>query len=84
MGREPVGATFAPYPKTGGWIFTFRLALQGTIRSERVIELIALGQHVGYGWIRSGDVYGDLSGWSNEPSVADIQAIEWRLAAGDT
>ena len=65
-------------------MFTFRVPLTGETHSERVVELIALGQRVGGGWILSGDVYGDLSGWSNEPSVAGIQAIEWRLAAGDT
>jgi len=83
LGRETVATTFEPYPKIGGWMFTFHVPLTGEIHSERVVELIALGQRIGRGWILSGDVYGDLSGWSNQPSVAGIQAIEWRLAESD-
>ena len=64
-------------------MFTFRVSLTGETHGERVVELIALGQRVVYGWILSGDVYGDLRGWSNAPSVTGIQAIEWQLAEGD-
>jgi hypothetical protein len=83
LGRETVAATFEPYPKIGGWMFSFHVSLKGETYGERVVEIIALGQRVGHGWILSGDVYGDLSGWSNQPSVAGIRAIEWRLSEDD-
>jgi hypothetical protein len=80
--RETAAVSFEPYPKTGGWMFTFRVPLAGETHGERVVELIAFGQRVGRGWILSGDVYGDLSGWSSEPIVSGIQAIEWQMAEG--
>jgi hypothetical protein len=44
-----------------------------------VVELIELGQRVGYGWILSGDILGDPSGWSNKPRVSGVKPIEWLL-----
>lgn len=83
LGRKSVATTFEPYPKIGGWMFTCQVSLIGQTHGERVVEIIALGQRVGHGWILSGDVYGDLSGWSNEPSVTGAQAIEWQMVEDD-
>ncbi len=79
LGREVLDVSFAPYPKTGGWTFTGRTPLYGSTWNDQVVEAIGLGQCVGYGWRISGDVRDSPSGWSNEPSVSGVTAIEWQL-----
>jgi hypothetical protein len=48
LARPAEQLTFAPYPKTGGWTFSFQTQLLGASWNDQVVDLIALGQRVGY------------------------------------
>lgn len=74
---------FAQHPKTGGWTFTFQTSLAGTTHNDAVVEVIALGQRVGYSWTLTGDVFGDLDGWSNEARVSGVTSLHWQLYYDD-
>jgi hypothetical protein len=74
---DPV--VFAPYSKTGGWTFSFEVRLSGATWNDCVVDVIALGQRVGYGWRLSGDVTERLEGWSNEARIAGVTSIQWQL-----
>jgi hypothetical protein len=81
LGREAVDQSVEPYPKANGFLVTFWVELGGEAWNDGVVELIELGQRVGHAWILSGDILGDPSGWSNEPRVPGVKAIEWSLIA---
>ena len=49
-----------------------------------VVEAIALGQRVGSGWILSGDIHDDPSGWSNETNISGVRSLQWTLKRGKT
>jgi hypothetical protein len=68
-----------PYPKTGGFVVSFATNLEQGRWSDAVVEAIALGQRVGYGWILSGSIEDDPSGWSNDAKVSGIVSIQWQL-----
>jgi hypothetical protein len=68
-----------PYPKIPGSLVVFCVVLESEAWNDCVVELIELGQRVGRGWILSGDILGDPSGWSNKPRVSGVKAIEWIL-----
>lgn len=70
---------FAPYDKIGGWRFTFRTRLDEATRNDCVVAALALGMHVGYSWILSGDVFLSLEGWSNAPRIAGITNLQWQI-----
>lgn len=79
LGREAVDHAIEPYPKTRGFLERFRMELRSEGWNDCVIEVIELGQRVGRGWILSGDILSDPSGWSNQPSIPGVTAIEWNL-----
>ena len=81
LGREVVDQSVQPYAKTTGFLVAFWVELGSEAWNDGVVELIELGQKVGHGWILSGDILGDPSGWSNEPRVSGVKAIEWSLMA---
>ena len=81
LGCEVLDVSFAPYPKTGGWTFTGTTPLNGATWNDQVVEALGLGQCVGYMWTLTGNVRYRLSGWSNQPSVSGVTAIEWQLWA---
>lgn len=71
--------TFAPYPKTGGWEFSFRTQVPGARWNDYVVHVIALGQRVAYNWALSGDILQDPTGWSTKPRTSGVTAIQWQL-----
>ncbi len=77
LSRQTTGLSFEPYPKTGGWTFRFRTPLVGTTWNDYVVDVIALGQRVGYGWSLSGTIYEDPSGWSNKAQVGGVTSVTW-------
>ena len=81
LGGEVVGQSVEPDPKTTGFLVAFWVDLGSEAWNDGVVEVIELGQRVGHGWILSGDVLGDPSGWSNEPRVSGVKAVEWSLMA---
>ena len=74
---------FARYPKTGGWTVSFHPPLSGATHNDAVVEVIALGQRVGYSWTLTGDVFGDLDGWSNKARVSGVTSLHWQLSYDD-
>jgi hypothetical protein len=79
LGREAVDQRVEPYPKPPGLLVVFCVALESEAWNDCVVEPIELGQRLGRGWILSGDILGDPSGWSNNPRVSGVKAIEWIL-----
>jgi hypothetical protein len=77
LGREALDRTVEPYPKITGFVVAFWVELESQAWNDSVVELIGLGQRVGHGWILSGDILVDPSGWSNEPSVSGARSIRW-------
>ncbi|MFC1833598.1 hypothetical protein ACFL2Q_02545 [Thermodesulfobacteriota bacterium] len=61
----------------GGFVISFYLSHDLGIWNDFVVDVIELGQQVGYDWRLSGDVRSDLSGWCNGSGIAGIQSIEW-------
>jgi hypothetical protein len=79
LGRETEGQDIEPYPKISGFLVRFCVELGGEAWNNCVIEVIEMGQRVGHEWILSGDIGNDPSGWSNQPSIPGVKAIEWIL-----
>lgn len=79
--REVVDQDIAPYPKTTGFRVAFWVELEGEAWNDCVVELIELGQRVGHAWLLIGDILVDPGGWSNQPMVPGVRAIEWLLIA---
>lgn len=77
LGREVLDPRLEPYPKIDGFVVTFWAELESRSWNDSVVELIELGQRVGYGWILRGDIRVDPDGWSNEPSVPGVRSIQW-------
>jgi hypothetical protein len=71
--------TFAPYPKTGGWTFSFHTLLEGASWNVYVVDVIALGQRVAYAWTLSGAVGQSPEGWSTKSRISGVTAIHWWL-----
>jgi hypothetical protein len=84
LGREAVDHGIEPYPKTRGFLARFWVELGSEGWNDCVVEVIELGQRVGHGWILSGDILSDPSGWSNQPSIPGVKAIEWNLVPEST
>jgi hypothetical protein len=68
-----------PYPKTGGFIVAFQIILASQEWNDAVVEVIALGQRVAYGWYITGSILEDSSATSNKVSVAGATMVEWQL-----
>ena len=79
LARPAEQLAFAPYPKTGGWTFSFRTQVTGACWNDYVVDVIALGQRVGRAWILSGDVMHQLDGWSNESRISGVTSAQWQL-----
>lgn len=79
LGRPADQLTFAPYPKTGGWKFSFHTPLVGASWNDYVVDVIALGQRVAYAWELSGDVLEDPTGWSTKSRISGVTHIQWQL-----
>jgi hypothetical protein len=82
MGKDATGKEAEPYPKTGGFVVSFATEIEDGQWNDVVVEAIALGQRVGSGWILSGDIYDDPSGWSNETKISGIRSLQWALKRG--
>lgn len=83
LDRDVQSLAFAPYPKTGGWTFTFSAPLMGTTWSEWVVDAVALGQRVGYQWTLYGSVLSDPSAWSARSRISGVTAAEWLVMRQD-
>lgn len=83
LGREPADTTIEPYSKTGGFVAAFVLEMEAIAWNDQVVEVIALGERVGRGWILTGDVFRAPDGWSNEASVSGVTSIGWSLAKAE-
>ncbi len=79
LGREALDQSVEPYPKITGFVVAFWIELESQAWNDSVIEVIALGQRVGYQWTLSGDILTDTEGWSNEPTVSGVRSIQWML-----
>lgn len=79
LGREIDQLSFEPYPKLNGWTILFQMPIVATTWNDGVVEGIALGQRISNKWILLGDVYHNLTGWSDEPTIAGIVGVEWIL-----
>lgn len=77
IGREATDRHIEPYPKIEGFVVTFRVELESQAWNDSAVELIELGQRVGYGWILCGNILADPSGWSNDSSVPGVKSIQW-------
>ncbi len=71
--------TIEPYPKTEGFVVTFQVTLASQTWNDAVVEVIALGQRVAYGWFMTGSITDDPSATTNQISVAGVTMAEWRL-----
>jgi hypothetical protein len=79
LARPAEQLSFAPYPKTGGWVFAFRTVLQGATWNDCVVDVIALGQRVAYSWGLGGDISSDPEGWSNNSRISGAISVRWQL-----
>lgn len=79
LGRPADQLTFTPYPKTGGWTFSFQTRLAGARWNDYVVDVIALGQRVAYAWTLTGDVFRSTEGWSTKSRISGVTAIQWQL-----
>ena len=79
LARPVEQLTFAPYPKTGGWQFSFQTRLEGASWNDYVVDVIALGQRVAYGWSLSGDIGRSPEGWSTQSRISGVTATKWWL-----
>jgi hypothetical protein len=79
LGREALDRSVEPYPKIAGFVVAFWIELESQAWNDSVVEVIALGQRVGYQWTLSGDILTDTDGWSNKPSVSGVSSIQWML-----
>ena len=79
LGREVLDRSVEPYPKIRGFVVAFWIELESQAWNDSVVEVIALGQRVGYQWTLSGDILTDTSGWSNEAGVSGVRSIQWML-----
>lgn len=78
LAREVLDVTVEPYHK-GGHVVRFRLDHDFSDWPSFVLEVIALGQCVGYGWSLYGDIRTQSSGWSNESSISGVKAMQWMI-----
>ena len=74
LGVEASEAETEPYYK-GGFLISFGTVPASSVWSEKVVELIALAEKVGRGWILSGSIIEALDLWSNESTIAGVQSI---------
>ncbi len=79
LGRPADQLTFASYPKTGGWTFTFQTPLEGASWNDYVVDAIALGERVASAWSLSGEVRQSPEGWSTKSRISGVTAIQWWL-----
>jgi hypothetical protein len=79
MEVTPVAVDIEPYEKTGDFVIRCELELECLSWDNCVVTTIGMGQRIAHQWILFGDVYRDLSGWSKNPSVIGVAAIEWML-----
>ncbi len=79
LGGDVSNQCIEPYSKIGGFVVSFEMDHADSTWNDCVIEVIELGQRVGYGWVFAGDVRQDPSGWSNKSNVSGVTAIEWIL-----
>jgi hypothetical protein len=79
LGRPADQLIFAPYPKTGGWTFSFQTRLEGASWNDHVVDVIALGQDVAYAWTLLGRVEQNPEGWSTKSHISGVAAIQWQV-----
>lgn len=79
IGREPRDVTVSPYEKTGGHKITFAVPLANESWNDAVVELIDLGQRIGYEWQLAGSVLDDAEGRSQKSRVSGIEVLRWNL-----
>lgn len=77
--KSVVNLSMEPYPKTGGFVLNFEVALKSGTWADSVIEVIALGQRIGRQWTLYGDILHDPSGWCTDPAIVGVQAMNWWL-----
>jgi hypothetical protein len=83
MERSASGIRVEPYPKTGGFVVSFAVALEHARWNDAVVEAIALGQRVGHGWVLSGWIEDGPAASSNVTNVAGVKSIQWMFERGD-
>ena len=80
LNSTPLDVSLAAYPK-GGFVASFRTVCQTDRWNDAVVEVIGLGQRVAFGWLLSGHVADDLSGWAQKARTSGITAVHWTLSA---
>jgi hypothetical protein len=79
MERESIDASIRLNEKTGGYEVRFAVPLQHASWNDAVVELIDLGQRVGYEWELRGSILDDAEAASGRPRISGVQAIQWNL-----
>lgn len=79
LDREALDRTVDPYPKIMGFVVAYWIEMESQSWNDSVVEVIGLGQRVGYQWALSGNVLTDMDGWSNESSVSGVRSIQWMM-----
>ena len=51
--------------------------------NDLVVEVISLGQRVGYGWMLWGDVLGQQYGETRASRIPGVDGVIWELEWGD-
>ena len=82
MGRSASEKRVEPYPKTGGFVVSFAVALEHARWNDAVVEAIALGQRVGYGWALSGWIEDGPAASSDRTNIAGVKSIQWMFERG--
>jgi hypothetical protein len=78
IGRVPLVAV-ASCSEDGGHRITFQVPLESKSWNDAVVELIALGERVGYAWQLMGSILDDPEGRSYKSRVSGVLAIQWSL-----
>lgn len=66
-------------PNTGSHKASCTVALEATSWNDAVVEVISLGQSVGYAWSLRGSVRDDLQGDCMSGRIAGIEGLQWHL-----
>jgi len=60
---------------------SFTVPLEAASWNDAVVEVIALGQSVGYAWSLRGSVLDDVAGDCMKSRIAGINGLQWHLGA---
>jgi hypothetical protein len=79
MDREPRNAFVAACDETGGHKGTFSIDISALSWNDAVVEVIDLGQRVGYDWQLLGSILDDAEAISGKTRLSGVKFIQWGL-----